>query len=216
MGYITDQTSLKDALDIMSYGDKEIYEVLKCLIRRPRGYTDLRVLDNLNIRGPRIITFFTKCCDSNEGKIERTIAMFMEDDLFTAEEIQENVNSQNPIPFIDESKNPEGTPDYPNRMHFNTPLWYDFCQAQKEYFDIRMEKARTTIVKKTRKPRTKKEVNNVDVVVANLPTENIEIKENIASTVNSTLNKSNEAEVKNKTRRTRKVQEEKNKEITLN
>lgn len=109
------------------------------LIRRPRGYTDLLVLDKYDIRGELIERFFSKCCDNNEGKIERTIAMFSEE-LFEPEMIMNNITSSRPLSFINEKVNPKCTPPYPERMNFNSKLWLDYCMAQRNNFIMRYEK----------------------------------------------------------------------------
>lgn len=117
-------------------GDKEIYNLVFTLVRRPRGYIDLLLLDKLDVRGELIPKFFTYCCENNEGKIERTMALF-HSEVFTYEQIHKNLDRDIPIPFIDEKRNPEGTPPYPERMPFNSDIWYEFCAEQKKGFNLR-------------------------------------------------------------------------------
>lgn len=126
------------------------------LVRRPRGYMDLRLLDELDIRGELLVKLFTQCCESNEGKIERTMSLFR-DEVFTPLQIHSNLKKVNPIPFIDESVNPEGTPDYPERIPTNSILWINYCKAQKKRYNQRL------------KTKTKK--TNVDQVVADISKE---------------------------------------------
>ena len=134
---ITSNMSTMDVIMTMSEGNPEALNVIMEMLQSPNGGMDILFLDIMNIRGSKINKLKNDCCERNDDKFNRTLMMFRTG-TFTEEEIQQNFDLTYAISFIDESVNPEGTPEYGKEFGPMNLLWETYCQKQRESFLLRL------------------------------------------------------------------------------
>lgn len=138
---INTNMSTLDMLMVMSEGNPGALSVIMQMMqdKKPRGFLDILLLDSLDIRGSKIYMLWSDCSERNMEKYFRTL-MMLRSGVFSEEQIQKNLNLTYALPFIDESINPNGTPNYGEEFGPTDEKWKEFCKVQKEAFIPKLEK----------------------------------------------------------------------------
>lgn len=100
------------------------------------GFMCLLSLRLLRLDDNEIMKLWNDCADQNMNKLDRTLTMLVSGNVFTTKEIKENLESEKPIPFIDETvNNMEGIPAYGQKFDCGHKNWNMFCETNKNIFD---------------------------------------------------------------------------------
>lgn len=121
----------------MSEGNPKALAVVLSLMKNLYGMMGLILCDIANIRGMELYTIYTKCCDRDPYKFERTSAL-IKTEVFTKEQVRRNIYSDNPIPFIDENIVIDGIPKYGELFGPAHYKWNEYCNANKSSFSKRL------------------------------------------------------------------------------
>ncbi len=132
---IKDGMSIGEILKAISEGETDIEIFLENMYKKGH-LNDIRRLDKLHITGNKIETMFEKCCQGKEEKFYLTMDM-LRNNLFPQEEIQKNLESMSPIPFIDDSVRIDGL-DGANLSSVHNK-WSEWCEAQRVSFEARLQ-----------------------------------------------------------------------------
>lgn len=124
---------------IMSEGNPKVLALVSILMRSRPGATGLVMCLFSNIRGMNLYTLYKECCNSNHFLFERT-ALLINSGVFSKKQIKENISSNNPIPFIDESLQIYGVPSLGEMFGPNHYKWKEFCEENKKSFINRFNK----------------------------------------------------------------------------
>lgn len=118
-----------DMMEVMSEGDSRALTVLKEMIYHLDVFKpdDIFLLDLLGIRGTKIWTLYSDCCNNNIYKFKRTL-MVLKDDVYSEEEIQGNLELHHAIPFLDDSFDKI----YEKKFGPNDENWGKYVNANRE------------------------------------------------------------------------------------
>lgn len=97
-------------------------------------YFYAETLDNLGIRGDKLVTLFEICCNSDYYLFKRTLCI-LENGPYTKSEIINNLMSTDPIPYVNEHNFIEGIPSIEEDFGPKNLKWDEYCQKQKEKFN---------------------------------------------------------------------------------
>lgn len=94
-----------DVIMALAEGNPGALTVLASLAREPQTAewdwtVDMLSLDNYNIYGDKIWLLFKDCCGENYPELRDTLRHFRHG-IFPVQDVQANLNSQRPIPFLD-------------------------------------------------------------------------------------------------------------------
>ena len=134
-GKITDDMSMLEVLMVMSEGNPGALTVLVSMLEgSPMGFSDILMLDGMDIRGVKVYMLGNDCCGRDMSKLSRTLSM-IRGGVFTKEQIHANLERCRALPFIDDSIEMDGVPPYGEFFGPGHPLWDDWCSVQKESYE---------------------------------------------------------------------------------
>lgn len=136
-GKINGNMDTMEMITIMSEGNPGAINVLLEMLQNPTGLLDILMLDSMDIRGSHLYILNNDCCQRDPAKFKRTL-MMLRSDIFTREQIDENLGRCRALPFIDDSVEIEGVPSYDEDFDPTHPRWNEWCKAQKESFQRRI------------------------------------------------------------------------------
>lgn len=128
---ITGDMSIMDVMMVMSEGNPGALTVLMQMIQNSRGFTDILLLDTLDIRGSKVWMLYSDSCGKNEGKFNRTLKA-LRCGAYSEEEIQENLGLCYAVPFLDDSVQMEGIPSYDEEFGPTDSKWDEYIKANRE------------------------------------------------------------------------------------
>ena len=99
MKYINDKMSEEELIINLSGNIKSSYELLEALTILDKFYMIAREFDYYDIIGDRIYKLYHYCCNDNIYDLDETMMLFRFG-AFSKEEIIDNLESENPIPFL--------------------------------------------------------------------------------------------------------------------
>lgn len=129
--------SVMDMIIVMGEGNPGAMTVLMGMVQSPAGLMDIRMLDNMDIRGSHLYMLNNDCCGRDPDKFARTL-MMIRSGVFTREEVHHNLKDRcRALPFIDDSIEMDGIPPYGEDFGPDHPKWDEWCKAQKESYERR-------------------------------------------------------------------------------
>ena len=131
--------NLNEVVNIMAENNPEAREITLHLISNVSDIMDIVLCNSLNIRGDRLSKLFSDCCNNNYNKLSRTL-MMIANHIFTEKEINENLNLDKAIPFIDDSIVIDGVPRYGELFSPGYDKWIEYCFKNKMAFSERLKK----------------------------------------------------------------------------
>ncbi len=138
MGRITEDMNPQDIILALSEGNLDALKVIARIIEEDStGFFQLVLCNDLGITGERLAKLYSDCCDNNIGKMRRTIIL-LGYQVFPQEQVEENLDLDTPIPFIDDSIVIEGVPPYGEDLLPQDAKWQEYCDAVLERFIARM------------------------------------------------------------------------------
>lgn len=128
-----------DAMNILTYLKE---------IKGDEAFLDILWLGTLNISGVKITKLYIECCHSNIYKFINTLEV-LKTQIYTEEEINNNLSSVKSIPFINFDILFEYQNKCNNSFNFQHKDWEEYCNKQHEYFLTEIKnKEETTKFKK--------------------------------------------------------------------
>lgn len=141
MEKITTNMSTMDMVMVMTEGNPGAMMVIMDMLKDPKGFLDILLLDHMEIRGSHLYMLHNDCCGRNNDKFKRTLKMFR-CGTFTQAEINANLERTYAVPFIDDSVEIEGgIPPYGADFGPTHPKWEEWCKAQRTSFERRIRTA---------------------------------------------------------------------------
>ncbi len=139
--------STREMILAMSENNLETVSILTKMIDNSRFIINIYLLDYLEISGSQICTLYNCCCGRDNSTFSRTL-MMLNSNVFSKEEVKENFEKDEPIPFIDEDVVIEGAPIYNENYGPSYPKWGEYCDKQREAFINKINKAKVKIKSK--------------------------------------------------------------------
>ena len=124
----------------MSEGNPGALTLMMGMIQTKSGIDDLLLCKSLQIRGSKLYMLNSDCCKKDPAKFKSTLNM-LRNDVFTYEEIHENLDLPYAIPFLDDNIVIDGVPPYGAEFGPGDPQWEEYCAETKESFNKRMDEA---------------------------------------------------------------------------
>lgn len=122
---------------MMSEGNPQALAAVTDLMHTQYGMMGLIMCLLSNIRGVELHRLYTKCCDCDPLIFERSSSM-IKAGVFSKEQIRRNINSNNPIPFIDKSIVIEGVPNFGELFGPAHYKWNEYCNENRKSFIKRL------------------------------------------------------------------------------
>jgi hypothetical protein len=135
--------NMMEMIFTMSEGNPGAMRVVMEMMKDPRSFMDILLLDSLDIRGSKIWLVYNDCCNQDMNKYNRTL-MALRCGAFSEKEIQENLElgrTSRSIPFLDDSVKIEGVPSYEEHFGPTDEKWDEYIEANRAIFVPRLKKA---------------------------------------------------------------------------
>jgi len=117
----------------MSDNLKETEPIIKELLGNIEGVACLIYCHDFGIRGFDLYKLYNDSCACNIEKFKRTILMLREN-VFTEEEIRDNLDFIYSIPFISDTTLTDDIPDYGMDFGPTSEGWNKYCKQNREIF----------------------------------------------------------------------------------
>lgn len=139
--------NLEFELDRMLYdlidNNDNVLKVLEGIFGDPlNGIYHIMFLHRLNIKGKRLLKLYENSCDSNNYLLLLTIKM-MEKATFSLTDINDNLDLEAPIPFVNDITDEVLEPIFFNKLDEHK----DFLNQEYNIFKKKLEEAKTSKTK---------------------------------------------------------------------
>lgn len=123
--------------------DDNVLKVLEAIFGDyVKGIYHIMFLHRLNIKGKRLLKLYENCCNSNIYILMLTLNM-MEKATFSISDINDNLNMDNPISFVNDINDDVLEPKFYNTLDEHK----DFLKQEYNTFKQKLEEAKTSKTK---------------------------------------------------------------------
>ena len=147
---ITANMSGIDMIQIMSENNPGALTIVMRMLSNSDLASSLLLCDSFDIRGTHLYVLFNNCCNNDTNKFKRTLTMF-KSGVFTQSEIDDNLELDNPIPFIDDNLGIDNLPSYYEPFTDKHPKWKEFCLKNRKVFLEKLSEAKKVAAQDTKK-----------------------------------------------------------------
>ena len=123
----------------MSEGNPQALASVTTLMHTQYGMMGLILCHLANIRGVELHRLYKECCDCDPFIFERSSSM-IQNGVFSKEQVRRNIYSNDPIPFVDESIEIYGVPDFGELFGPAHYKWKEYCDESRKSFSHRLNK----------------------------------------------------------------------------
>lgn len=138
MSMISNNMNIIDVVLIMSEGEINASNILIGMITDYRNSKNIMILDKYNIRGNKIEKLYNDGCNKNFDKFNRTL-LVLDMGIYSEDEINANLETDNTIPFLDDSVVIDGVPPYGEAFDSTHPKWSEYVEANKKMVGPKLE-----------------------------------------------------------------------------
>ena len=124
-----------ELINELSCGDENLKYILLSVMDEERMYLNLLTCKYLDIKGDKLYDLYSKCSSYNYIKFINTIMMFRLG-IYTKEEIHQNLESNIPLEFIDDS------------IKYNNKDFKKYAYNQRMNFLFKRDLNNSSIIKK--------------------------------------------------------------------
>ena len=130
---ITDNMNIGEIIEVLTNGNYDALFIARDMILDSDLFLYAFFLDSIDIRGEQLVKLYKDCCSSDKYIFIRTLEMF-KNKKYSLIEINNNLEEDDAIPFVDCSLELEGFPSIKETFNSKDDRWDEYCDIQIQCF----------------------------------------------------------------------------------